>query len=253
MTCGDLRFAFTIDPFERRRLLEGLDDIALTLEHEAEITAFEAQPARVDAGPGARRGGLVKANIVVLPGDGVGPEVVNAALSVLATVCDAVDARGEHRRAPDRRARDRRVRHAAARRDPRGVQGRRRRPARCRRRPGVGPPARRAALRGRPARACAASSTSSPTSVRSRCIRISPTARRCAPRSSRGTDLVIVRELTGGAYFGQPRAGPAADPTRSPATASCTAQRRSSGSRGSRSSSRSRGAASSSRSTRPTC
>jgi 3-isopropylmalate dehydrogenase len=34
----------------------------------------------------------VKAHIVVLPGDGVGPEVVNAALSVLATVCDADDA-----------------------------------------------------------------------------------------------------------------------------------------------------------------
>ena len=41
VTCGDLRFAFTIDAFERRRLLEGLDDIGLTLEHEAEITAFE--------------------------------------------------------------------------------------------------------------------------------------------------------------------------------------------------------------------
>ena len=43
VTCGDLRFAFTIDAFERRRLLEGLDDIGLTLEHEAEITAFETQ------------------------------------------------------------------------------------------------------------------------------------------------------------------------------------------------------------------
>jgi 3-isopropylmalate/(R)-2-methylmalate dehydratase small subunit len=41
--CGDLRFAFTIDPFVRRRLLEGLDDIALTMEHEGEITAFEAR------------------------------------------------------------------------------------------------------------------------------------------------------------------------------------------------------------------
>lgn len=41
VVCGDLRFAFTIDAFERRRLLEGLDDIALTLVHEAEITAFE--------------------------------------------------------------------------------------------------------------------------------------------------------------------------------------------------------------------
>jgi 3-isopropylmalate/(R)-2-methylmalate dehydratase small subunit len=42
VTCGDLRFAFTMDPFERRRLLEGLDDIGLTLEHEAAITDFEA-------------------------------------------------------------------------------------------------------------------------------------------------------------------------------------------------------------------
>ena len=41
VTCGDLRFPFSIDSFERRRLLEGLDDIGLTLEHEPEITAFE--------------------------------------------------------------------------------------------------------------------------------------------------------------------------------------------------------------------
>jgi 3-isopropylmalate/(R)-2-methylmalate dehydratase small subunit len=32
---------FEFDPFDRRRLLEGLDDIALTLKHEAEIEAFE--------------------------------------------------------------------------------------------------------------------------------------------------------------------------------------------------------------------
>jgi 3-isopropylmalate dehydrogenase len=43
----------------------------------------------MDAGPGARRSEVVKANLVVLPGDGVGPEVVNAALSVLAAVCEA--------------------------------------------------------------------------------------------------------------------------------------------------------------------
>jgi 3-isopropylmalate/(R)-2-methylmalate dehydratase small subunit len=41
--CGDLRFAFTLDGFERRRLREGLDDIGLTLEHEPEISAFEAR------------------------------------------------------------------------------------------------------------------------------------------------------------------------------------------------------------------
>jgi 3-isopropylmalate/(R)-2-methylmalate dehydratase small subunit len=39
----DLGFAasFEIDDFNRRCLLEGLDDIGLTLEHEAEIAAYE--------------------------------------------------------------------------------------------------------------------------------------------------------------------------------------------------------------------
>ena len=35
-------FPFEMDAFERRCVLEGLDDIALTLQHEDEITAFEA-------------------------------------------------------------------------------------------------------------------------------------------------------------------------------------------------------------------
>jgi 3-isopropylmalate dehydratase small subunit len=30
-----------MDPFQRRCLLEGLDDIALTLQHEGRIDAFE--------------------------------------------------------------------------------------------------------------------------------------------------------------------------------------------------------------------
>jgi 3-isopropylmalate/(R)-2-methylmalate dehydratase small subunit len=34
--------AFAIDDFTRWRLLEGLDDIGLTLRHEDAITAFEA-------------------------------------------------------------------------------------------------------------------------------------------------------------------------------------------------------------------
>jgi 3-isopropylmalate/(R)-2-methylmalate dehydratase small subunit len=41
--------SFEFDPFLRHRLLNGLDDIGLTLEHEGEIVAFEARaPARVD-------------------------------------------------------------------------------------------------------------------------------------------------------------------------------------------------------------
>jgi 3-isopropylmalate/(R)-2-methylmalate dehydratase small subunit len=36
-----LKFSFEIDPFRKRVLLKGLDDIGLTLEHEPDITAFE--------------------------------------------------------------------------------------------------------------------------------------------------------------------------------------------------------------------
>lgn len=35
------RFAFALDPFRRECLLDGLDEIALTLTHEAAIRAFE--------------------------------------------------------------------------------------------------------------------------------------------------------------------------------------------------------------------
>ncbi|MEQ3548938.1 3-isopropylmalate dehydratase small subunit [Pseudonocardia nematodicida] len=45
---GDLTVAFEIDDYARWRLLEGLDDIGLTLRHEDAITAFEAErPARM--------------------------------------------------------------------------------------------------------------------------------------------------------------------------------------------------------------
>ena len=36
-----LEFKFEIDPFRKHVLLEGLDDIGLTLKHEPDITAFE--------------------------------------------------------------------------------------------------------------------------------------------------------------------------------------------------------------------
>ncbi len=38
---GDVRAAFVIDDYTRWRLMEGLDDIGLTLRHDAEITRFE--------------------------------------------------------------------------------------------------------------------------------------------------------------------------------------------------------------------
>ncbi len=36
-----LGFKFEIDPFRKHVLLEGLDDIGMTLQHETDITAFE--------------------------------------------------------------------------------------------------------------------------------------------------------------------------------------------------------------------
>jgi 3-isopropylmalate/(R)-2-methylmalate dehydratase small subunit len=42
LRAGDLVAAFPIDDFTRWRLMEGLDDIGLTLRHEADISAYEA-------------------------------------------------------------------------------------------------------------------------------------------------------------------------------------------------------------------
>ncbi|MDP5228572.1 MULTISPECIES: 3-isopropylmalate dehydratase small subunit [Arthrobacter] len=40
--CGNVVAPFQIDDYTRWRLLEGLDDIGLTLQHEEDITAYEA-------------------------------------------------------------------------------------------------------------------------------------------------------------------------------------------------------------------
>ena len=42
VTAGDIVAAFEVDDYTRWRLLEGLDDISLTLRHEGDITAYEA-------------------------------------------------------------------------------------------------------------------------------------------------------------------------------------------------------------------
>ncbi|WP_026550712.1 3-isopropylmalate dehydratase small subunit [Arthrobacter sp. Br18] len=41
--CGSVTAPFQIDDYTRWRLLEGLDDIGLTLRHEEDITAFEGR------------------------------------------------------------------------------------------------------------------------------------------------------------------------------------------------------------------
>jgi 3-isopropylmalate/(R)-2-methylmalate dehydratase small subunit len=40
-----LKFSFDVDPFRKNCLLKGLDDIGLTLEHEADIAAYEKKAA----------------------------------------------------------------------------------------------------------------------------------------------------------------------------------------------------------------
>ena len=42
VVCGSVTAPFQIDEYTRWRLLEGLDDIGLTLRHEADITSFES-------------------------------------------------------------------------------------------------------------------------------------------------------------------------------------------------------------------
>jgi 3-isopropylmalate/(R)-2-methylmalate dehydratase small subunit len=42
ITAGDIVAPFEVDDYTRWRLLEGLDDIGLTLRHEEDVTAFEA-------------------------------------------------------------------------------------------------------------------------------------------------------------------------------------------------------------------
>ena len=43
VSAGDSTFRFEIDDYTRWRLMEGLDDIGLTLQHEDDIRAYEAQ------------------------------------------------------------------------------------------------------------------------------------------------------------------------------------------------------------------
>ncbi len=43
VSCGEVTVPFEIDDYVRWRLMEGLDDIGLTLKHEEDITAFEGK------------------------------------------------------------------------------------------------------------------------------------------------------------------------------------------------------------------
>jgi len=46
VSIGDVDVAFEIDAYTRWRLMEGLDDIGLTLRDETSITEFESRRSR---------------------------------------------------------------------------------------------------------------------------------------------------------------------------------------------------------------
>ena len=48
VSAADLTASFDVDPYVRWRLLEGLDDIGITLQNEADISAFEARRPTFD-------------------------------------------------------------------------------------------------------------------------------------------------------------------------------------------------------------
>ena len=114
-----------------------------------------------------------------------------------------------HRASRSRRiwsaARPRSPRHAAHRR---GRWRRRRRRMRCCSARSAGRSTTTCRSRRSPSAACCAcarSSACSPTCARPWCSTPWPTAPRSSPSWSRGLDIMILRELTGGIYFGEPR------------------------------------------------
>ncbi len=217
---GSLVFAFDVEPFRKHCLLNGLDDIGLTLQHAEAIRAFETKRLTDQPWLGRellhekRRQGKSaplfvygygkRMKIAILPGDGIGPEIVGQAQRVL----DVLRAEGlpiDDRNGADRRRGLRRRRASAAAGDAalaqergRHADGRRRRPAittRCRAKCG---PSRASSAS---ARRCACS----PTCAR-RCLYPElAAASTLKPEVVAGLDIMIVRELTGDIYFGQPR------------------------------------------------
>ena len=177
---------------------------AINKLHGAEIGSVRAGVRGPAASENAAMSGEATYRIVAIPGDGVGPDVVGAGRRVIDAIGPAFGFRVEW---------DERIVGGAAidayrrpdpRRGRRGVpRGRRRAPGRVRR-PQVGQ--RRPED---PARAGAVPAPQGAGAVRQRppghgAARARAFARRSAPELLEAVDLLILRELTGGLYFGKP-------------------------------------------------
>ena len=149
-----------------RRLPRGGQQAPRRARSTASTSAFVAPALRARA---SRDGGdLPTYRIATIPGDGVGPEVVEAARRVVDAAGAAVRLRGRVDRGPRRRQRDRRLR----RRDPAPRTSRRAaRPTRSCSAPSAGRSGttrRRRSARSRRCSRCAAASACSPTCDRSK-------------------------------------------------------------------------------------
>ena len=192
---------FEIDPEVKHRLLNGLDDIALTLQRDDEIAAYERDRER--CGPGHDgRGDRSRAATIVTAARG--RDRAGDRGRRPSTSCGARRRRRRRSRSTPSAALDRPPRHRA---DRRGRSPPAVRPTPCcwppwAARGGTRPtPTPRA--RAGPARPAHASSGCTPTCARSRPSTRCWTPARCAASVIEGTDLLVVRELTGGIYFGE--------------------------------------------------
>ena len=143
--------------------------------------------------------------IAILPGDGIGPEIVGAGAARARRSCATRGCRSSVETRADRRRRLRRGEHplpdatlALGAVGRRGAAGRRRRAA-------VRHAAARAASRAGVARHPQGARRCSPTCDRRSSIPELAAASTLRPEVVAGLDLLIVRELTGDIYFGQPR------------------------------------------------
>ena len=142
--------------------------------------------------------------LLILPGDGIGPEVMRQVRRVLDWLDRRRNVTFDDRGRAGRRRRHRRARRArsATRRWP--TRERRRGAVRRGRRPEVG----QLGFDKRPERGlcgCARSWACSPTCGRRLVFDALVDASTLKPEVVRGLDIMIVRELTGGIYFGEPR------------------------------------------------
>ena len=74
---------FEVDEFRKQCLLNGWDDIGLTMRTEDKIATYEKQHKRRRPGYNLEEMTMNEYKLLLVPGDGIGPEVMDATMRVL--------------------------------------------------------------------------------------------------------------------------------------------------------------------------